>query len=154
MPFLRDWHEKYSERGLVILGVHSPEFDFEHDPDNVADAIERLGIEWPVAQDNDFATWRAFDNQFWPAKYLFSSSGEVIYSHFGEGAYGETEQAIRDALVAAGWDVSDIPLGMIEEPERDPLAQGQTRELYGGYERNYHQRGIYAAQSEYYSCTA
>ena len=150
VPFLKDWHEKYSERGLVILGVHSPEFDFERDSDNVADAIERLGIAWPVAQDNDFATWRAFDNQFWPAKYLLAVSGEVIYSHFGEGAYNKTEQVIRDALVAAGWDVSDIPFGT-EEPERDPVAQSQTRELYGGYERNYNQRGIYAAQAEYYS---
>ena len=150
MPFLRDWHEKYSDSGLVILGVHSPEFDFEHDPGNVAAAIERLGIEWPIAQDNDFATWRAFGNQFWPAKYLISASGQVIYSHFGEGAYAQTEGSIRDALTAAGWDVSEIPIGTTAEPERDPFAEGQTRELYGGYARNYTQNGIYAAQVEYY----
>ena len=149
LPFLRDWQEKYAERGLTIIGVHSPEFDFEHEAANVQAAIERFAIAWPVAQDNDFRTWREFNNQFWPAKYLIGIDGEVVYSHFGEGAYQETEREIRAALEQAGWDVSDIPLGTME-PERDPLAQGRTRELYGGYERNYHSRGLYAAQAEYY----
>ena len=149
LPFLQDWHAKYADRGLVILGVHTPEFEFEYDPVNVAEAIERLDVAWPVAQDNEFATWRAFGNRFWPAKYLFGPGGEVIYRHFGEGRYAETERRIRDALTAAGHDVRDIPAGA-EEPQRDSAAREQTRELYGGYARNYAQNGLYAAQDEYY----
>jgi thiol-disulfide isomerase/thioredoxin len=149
MPFLREWHDKYADSGLVILGVHSPEFDFEHDAGNVLAEMERLGVVWPVAQDNDFATWREFENSFWPAKYLIGVDGDVRYTHFGEGAYAETELEIRAALTEAGWDVSGIAAGSAE-PERDPEAGAQTRELYGGYERNYHTRGLYAAQEEYY----
>ena len=149
LPFLREWHEKYAPHGLVILGVHSPEFDFEHDRANVAAAIEDLDVRWPVAQDNDFATWREFRNNFWPAKYLIGVDGKIRYEHFGEGAYPETELEIRDALTDAGWDVSAIPVGSAA-PEPDPEAGAQTRELYGGYERNYAFRGLYAAQEEYY----
>ena len=151
LPYLRDWHEKYADRGLVILGVHTPEFDFEYDAENVAEAIERLGVAWPVAQDNAFATWRAFENRYWPAKYLFGARGEILYRHFGEGEYEETERIIRAALIAAGRDVSDISPGLpAPEPERDPEARDQTRELYGGYARNYTRSGIYAAQLQYY----
>ena len=151
LPYLRDWHEKYADLGLVILGVHSPEFDFEYEAENVAEAIERLDVRWPVAQDNDFATWREFENNYWPAKYLFGPSGDVVYRHFGEGGYEETERLIRDALTAAGHDVSGVSAGLVEpEPERDPGASDQTRELYGGYARNYTRQGVYAAQLEYY----
>ena len=151
LPYLRDWHEKYADLGLVILGVHSPEFDFEYDAENVAEAIERLDVRWPVAQDNAFATWREFENNYWPAKYLFGPGGEVVYQHFGEGDYEETERFIRVALTAAGHDVSGVSAGLVEpEPERDPGARDQTRELYGGYARNYTRQGAYAAQVEYY----
>ena len=150
LPFLREWHDKYAEHGLVILGVHSPEFEFEHDAENVAAAMEQLGVTWAVAQDNDFETWRAFDNSYWPAKYLFGVDGEIRYRHFGEGDYLETEEAIREALTRAGHDVEGIPLGSTP-PERDPEAGAQTRELYGGYERGYHSRGLYAAQDLYYT---
>ena len=135
----------------MILGVHSPEFDFEYEAENVAEAIERLDVRWPVAQDNDFATWREFENNYWPAKYLFGPDGDVVYRHFGEGGYEETERLIRDALTAAGHDVSGVSAGLVEpEPERDPGASDQTRELYGGYARNYTRQGVYAAQLEYY----
>ena len=151
LPYLRDWHEKYADRGLVILGVHTPEFDFEYDAENVAEAIERLGVSWPVAQDNAFATWREFENRYWPAKYLFGARGEILYRHFGEGEYEETERIIRAALIAAGRDVTDISPGLpAPAPERDPEARDQTRELYGGYARNYTRVGIYAAQLAYY----
>ncbi len=151
LPYLRDWHEKYADRGLVILGVYSPEFDFEYDADNVAEAIERLGVAWPVAQDNNFATWREFENRYWPAKYLFGPGGDIIYSHFGEGRYEETERYIRTALIASGRDIGGISPGLtLAEPERDPGATDQTRELYGGYARNYTRTGLYAAQIEYY----
>ncbi len=150
LPYLREWHEKYAGSGLVIVGVHAPEFDFEHEADNVLAAMDRLGVAWPVAQDNDFRTWRAFENRFWPAKYLFGVDGRIRYSHFGEGDYLETEEEIRAALTEAGHDVSAIQLGSAA-PARDPDAGAQTRELYGGYERNYSPRGLYAAQDEYYA---
>jgi thiol-disulfide isomerase/thioredoxin len=150
LPFIKDWHDKYAEHGLVILGVHAPEFEFEANPDNVRDAVERQGIVYPVAQDNAMETWRAFFNNVWPAKYLFSGEGELVYRHFGEGDYLETEEQIRAALIAAGADLEGIEPGGVEEPMVDPLITGITRELYGGYERNFTNAGIYAGQEEYY----
>ena len=106
MPYLRDWHEKYAEKGLVIVGVHSPEFDHEKPYDNVVDATIRHELDYPVAQDNDFKTWRSYNNRYWPAEYLIDKSGVVRYRHFGEGAYEETENVIRDLLEEAGADLS------------------------------------------------
>ena len=148
LPYLRDWHEKYAEHGLVVLGVHRPEFEFEHSATNVEAALERLDVTWAVAQDNDSRTWRAFSNRYWPAKYLFDTTGKMVYSRFGEGRYLETEQQIRDALTRAGRDVSDIALGRGDQT-RDPERRDQTRELYGGYGRNYGSVQ-YAAQDAYY----
>lgn len=150
LPFLRDWHEKYGDRGLTIVGVHSPEFEFERNPENVARAVRDGGIRYAVAQDDDWGTWEAFNNNVWPAKYLVDASGVVVYRHFGEGDYEETEEAIRRALVDAGHDVQGIPVGGVEEPALDPDTVGVTRELYFGYARNYHARGVYAAQEAYY----
>ncbi|MYI83439.1 MAG: redoxin domain-containing protein, partial [Chloroflexi bacterium] len=147
LPFLRDWHEKYADRGLVILGVHRPEFAFEESAENVAAAIERLDVPWPVAQDNDSRTWRAFNNRWWPSKFLFDKTGKVVWANIGEGRYAETERAIRKALTEAGHDVSDIQAGTISNVARDPRASNRTRELYGGYWRS---GGVYAAQEEYY----
>ena len=153
-PYLRDWHAKYSDRGLTILGVHSPEFDFEKLPANVAEAIQRHGVEWPVVQDNEMKTFRAFKNHYWPAKYLIGIDGKTRYSHFGEGGYLETEREIRLALEAAGRDVSDIQEGGVAPPTRDPDAPSVTRELYMGYERNYTAEFVngagFAAQPQYY----
>ena len=150
LPFLIEWQEKYGDRGLTIIGVHSPEFEFEKIRANVADAIEQYGIEWLVAQDNEFSTWRAFNNRYWPAKYLIGPEMSVLYQHFGEGDYLETEQEIREALEEAGWDLSGIEEGTSAvAPRRDPVSQGQTRELYGGTHRNYG-RIQYAAQAEFY----
>ena len=150
LPFLRDWHQKYSDRGLVILGVHSPEFEFEKDIENVRQAVEDDGVLWPVALDSDMATWDAFGNRFWPAKYLISTEGSIDYTHFGEGAYVETEEELRAALTAAGHDVSDIPIGTVSNIPRDREATRITRELYGGYERNYNPQGLYAGDEQYY----
>lgn len=150
LPFLLDWDEKYGDRGLTILGVHAPEFDFEKVPGNVQAAIDRYGIKYPVIQDNEMGTWDAFSNRFWPGKYLLDTNGEIVFSHFGEGQYVDTEREIRRALEAAGHDISDIPIGTEEGPARDPLATGQTRELYGGYGRNFSYGGLYAGQPEYY----
>jgi cytochrome c biogenesis protein CcdA/thiol-disulfide isomerase/thioredoxin len=102
LPHLKAWDERYRDRGLVIVGVHTPEFPFERDAGNVADAIEQNGLRYPVAQDNEYATWNAYENQYWPAKYLIDARGRVRYTHFGEGEYEETEGAIRDLLAEAG----------------------------------------------------
>ncbi len=150
LPFLRDWHEKYADRGLTIVGVHAPEFDFEEERTNVLAAVERHAIKYPVAQDNEMATWRAFNNFFWPAKFLIGADGRVRYQHFGEGSYTETERAIRRALEDAGHDVSAIQPGGVEAQRLDPRARSITRELYGGYERSYSESGLYAAQTAYY----
>ncbi|NQW16718.1 MAG: redoxin domain-containing protein [Chloroflexi bacterium] len=150
LPFLLEWDEKYGGRGLTILGVHAPEFEFEKVADNVQAAIDRYGIQYPVVQDNEMGTWDAFQNRFWPGKYLLDTSGKVIYSHFGEGDYVDTEREIRRALEAAGHDISGIPIGTEEGAARDPQAAGQTRELYGGWGRNYSNQGLYAGQPEYY----
>ncbi len=150
LPFLNDWHEKYADRGLTIVGVHSPEFEFEHRPEHVQAAIRAQGIAYPVAQDNQMQTWAAFHNSVWPAKYLIAPEGIVVYRHFGEGDYDGTEAAIRAALTAAGHDVSDIEPGGIPEPRLDRGVVRITRELYGGYQRSYHPSGVYAAQGEFY----
>ena len=151
LPYLRSWHEKYADRGLVILGVHRPEFKFEESAENVAAAIERLDVPWPVAQDNNSRTWRAFNNRFWPAKFLFDKTGRVVYDHIGEGRYTETERAIRKALTEAGHDVSDISIG-IPEPQRDSARRDQTREMWAGWGRNYSSNSNWhsAGQEEYY----
>ena len=149
-PFVEAWHERYSEHGLTIIGVHTPEFDFERDAENVASAIATYGLGYPVAQDNDYGTWDEFDNRFWPAKYLLGADGEIVYSHFGEGDYEETELAIRAALQTAGHDLSGVEPTSVEAPALDPIAMRQTRELYGGYRRNYASSGGYAGQDDYY----
>ena len=144
LPYIKEWHDKYADKGLVILGVHAPEFEFEKIPENVAMARDDHGLEYPIAQDNDLQTWRAFENQYWPAKYLIDKDGAIRYTHFGEGAYVETEEQIRDLLSEAGADLTSVAIST--EPERevdmrafsgeDPFAR-QTRELYAGFIRNF-----------------
>ncbi len=102
LPYLKAWDERYRDRGLTIVGVHTPEFPFERDPGNVEQAIAQNGLRYPVAQDNEYGTWDAYGNQFWPAKYLIDARGQVRYTHFGEGDYEETEEAIRHLLKEAG----------------------------------------------------
>ena len=102
LPEVTAWDERYRDRGLTVVGVHTPEFPFEREAGNVADAIAQNGIHYPVAQDNDYGTWDAYANQYWPAKYLIDAHGRVRYVHFGEGEYGETEAAIRELLAEAG----------------------------------------------------
>ena len=102
LPYLKAWDEEYRDDGLTIVGVHSPEFPFEKDAANVEDAIADNGIGYPVVQDNELATWTAWGNQYWPAKYLIDADGQVRFTHFGEGSYDETEEAIRALLAEAG----------------------------------------------------
>lgn len=102
LPYLKSWYEKYKDKGLVIIGVHTPEFEFEKDAKNVKEALADFGITYPVMQDNNFATWNAYHNRYWPAKYLIDKDGYVRYTHFGEGNYDETEEVIQDLLEEAG----------------------------------------------------
>ena len=102
LPYLKAWDARYRKDGLTIVGVHSPEFPFEKDAGNVAEAIRRNGLRYPVVQDNDLATWSAYGNQYWPAEYFVDAQGRVRYVHFGEGSYGEKEKVIRELLAEAG----------------------------------------------------
>ena len=130
-PALRAWDARYRRAGLTIIGMHAPEFPFERDAGNVERAIERNRLRYPVAQDNDFATWRAYGNQYWPAKYLIDARGRVRYTHFGEGDYDVTERAIRELLAEAGHDRLGRRAG-----ERVESASGVgTPESYLGAER-------------------
>ena len=97
-PYLNAWHEEYADDGLLVIGVHTPEFGFEKEWENVERAVREAGIEYPVVLDNSYATWNAYDQRYWPAMYLIDAGGFIRYKHFGEGAYGETEAKIRDLL--------------------------------------------------------
>jgi thiol-disulfide isomerase/thioredoxin len=98
LPYVKGWHQKYKDQGLVVVGVHTPEYGFERNLDNLKTAVQRNGITFPVAQDNRYETWTAYNNQFWPAFYLVDRKGEVVYTHFGEGDYAQTEATIRKLL--------------------------------------------------------
>ncbi|AOK57077.1 thioredoxin family protein [Burkholderia stagnalis] len=102
IPYVNEWYRKYRDQGLVVIGVHTPEYPFERDARNVADALGRFGIRYPVAQDNRYDTWNAYGNRYWPALYLVDANGRVVYTRFGEGQYEKTEAAIREALAQAG----------------------------------------------------
>ena len=102
IPYVRAWDQKYRDHGLVVIGVHAPEFEFERELARVGWAAEGFGMNYPVAVDNDFAIWRAFDNRYWPALYLIDGQGRVRYRHFGEGDYEQSERIIQELLVEAG----------------------------------------------------
>ena len=101
LPYVKDWAKKYEKDGLVVIGVHTPEYGYERIIDNVKDQVKKLGITYPVAIDNNYAIWRNFDNQYWPAHYLIDAKGQMRYSHFGEGRYAEQEQMIKQLLEEA-----------------------------------------------------
>ena len=127
LPHLEAWNATYRKQGLVIIGVHTPEFAFEHVSSNVRAAVKRLGITYPVVQDNRFKTWDNYSNQYWPAEYLIDKTGHVRHTHFGEGQYGETEQLIRRLLGAHGAKSPRMP---------DTTPTGLlTPETYLGYQR-------------------
>jgi thiol-disulfide isomerase/thioredoxin len=131
LPYLKGWYERYRGSGLEIVAVHSPEFAFERVPDNVREAVSSLGLEYPVALDNDFSTWKAYENQYWPAKYLIDRDGHIRYYHFGEGEYARTEEHIRTLLAERGGALPAKTAPRGDDPPR-PLI---TPELYLGYQR-------------------
>jgi thiol-disulfide isomerase/thioredoxin len=130
LPYVRAWHERYRERGLVVVGVHAPEFGFEHDLENVRRANAELGVGYPVVIDNDFAIWRSFDNHYWPAVYLVDGDGQVRFHHFGEEAYAETERAIQE-LLGVDEELVRVDAGGLSEAA-DWSAVGSP-ETYTGY---------------------
>ncbi|HEU0129406.1 MAG TPA: redoxin domain-containing protein [Mycobacteriales bacterium] len=132
LPFLRALHDTYAARGLTVIGVHSPEFDFEKLPDNVARAVRALDVTWPVAEDPDRAAWDAFRNSYWPADYLVDRSGRIRVTHVGEGGDTEIENALRGLLAEGGGDPGEARVGDVQ---RAPGAQPLTPEQYLGAER-------------------
>ena len=102
LPYVRSWAEQYHDRGLVVIGAHTPEFDFEHDLDNVRRALQAMRVDYPIAVDNDYAIWNGFDNQYWPALYLVDATGAIRHRQFGEGGYVEAERMIQRLLTEAG----------------------------------------------------
>ena len=139
IPYLTTWYGKYKDQGLVIIGVHTPEFSFEHQESNVADALKRLGITYPVALDNEYQTWNTFGNQFWPHEYLIDIDGYIVHDHIGEGGYDETEKAIQAALAERaerlGMDASGIATSTASFADPD-LQAVQSPETYFGASRN------------------
>ena len=140
LPYLVDWNHKYSDKGLVIVGVHSPEFEFEKNIDNVKQAVTRFGIKYPVLLDNDHGTWNAFQNSYWPRKYLVDSDGYIRYDHIGEGGYVETENAIKNLLSERsnqlGKEISNINQTKltVRGAQSVDFNQIKTPELYFGYQ--------------------
>ncbi|MEM2139431.1 MAG: thioredoxin family protein [Nitrososphaera sp.] len=138
IPYLNAWYEKYADDGLVIVGVHTPEFDFEKNPANVQAAVEKFGIKYPVVQDNDRDTWSAYENRYWPRKYLVDDEGFIRFDHIGEGEYEETEKVIQALLQERAANIGmtidiDTSTANPEDAQSVNFAQIRTPELYFGY---------------------
>ncbi len=137
IPYLNEWYKKYKDQGLVIVGLHTPEFSFEQVQDNVAKASASLGIQYPVVLDNDFSTWRALGNQYWPRKYLIDIDGYIVYDHSGEGSYDETEKAIQKALKERSDrlnEASTVPNDLVKASAQN--SEVGSPETYFGAARN------------------
>jgi thiol-disulfide isomerase/thioredoxin len=132
LPYVRAWHDRYRDHGLVVVGAHAPEFGFEHDLANVRHAAAELDVGYPVVIDNDFAIWRSFGNRYWPAVYLVDRDGRVRFRHFGEGAYEETERAIQQLLGIEQETVRVDAAGVAEAADWDTLGSPET---YVGHAR-------------------
>jgi thiol-disulfide isomerase/thioredoxin len=132
LPYVKAWDERYRDRGLVVVGVHAPEFGFEHDLENVRSAASELGVGYPIVIDNDFAIWRSLDNHYWPALYLVDRDGQVRFQHFGEGSYEEIERAIQELLGVDQEAVRVDAGGLAEAADWDTLKSPET---YLGYAR-------------------
>ncbi|MBI2451324.1 MAG: redoxin family protein [Parcubacteria group bacterium] len=134
LPFLKKWHERYKDFGLVIVGVHSPEFDFEKNPENVKKAGERFGLKYSIVLDPDRRIWDLYDNAWWPRKILINQKGEIVYDHIGEGQYGQTEAKIQELILAETKTKIDLPRIDFEEGTGG-VCYPATEELYLGYGR-------------------
>jgi thiol-disulfide isomerase/thioredoxin len=155
LGYVRAWADTYADQGLVVVGVHTPEFPFERDVDNVRDAVAAMDVRYPVALDPNFAVWDAFANSYWPAAYLSDAEGQIQYHHFGEGAYEETERKIQELLRDAG--AEGVGDGLVAVADEGFEAQAdwqnlQSPETYLGYEqgRNLSSHGAKPDQSQTY----
>jgi thiol-disulfide isomerase/thioredoxin len=139
IPYLNAWYEKYADKGLEIVGVHTPEFEFEKDYNNVQAAVEKFHIRYPVAQDNEKQTWNAYDNRYWPRKYLIDADGYIRYDHIGEGGYAETEKVIQSLLAERAEYIGanntiDQSISNPESSQSVSFDRINTPELYFGYQ--------------------
>ena len=138
LGYVRAWHEKYKDQGLVVVGVHTPEFPFEQDADNVRWAAQEMRVGYPIALDPDYAVWRAFDNNYWPAVYIADAEGKIRHNHFGEGGYEECEMVVQMLLREAGRDdVADDLVSVADEgfEAQADWANLESPETYLGYEQ-------------------
>lgn len=136
-PYVTAWYNKYKDDGLIVIGIHTPEFAFEKDIDNVRTAMKKFGITYPVVLDNDYGTWKAFQNEYWPRKYLIDIHGNIVYDHAGEGAYDETEAKIRELLTErATFLKENISLGERTQTTSPVVSRAQSPETYFGAFRN------------------
>ena len=138
LPYLRAWAERYRDRGLVVIGVHTPEFTFEHDLDNVRRAVKDLRVDYPVVVDNDYAIWGAFDNHHWPAVYVVDAQGKIRHHQFGEGAYEQSEMILQQLLTEAGTSLIGQELVFVDRGGVEAAAVWDSLwspETYVGYER-------------------
>jgi hypothetical protein len=136
LPYVRAWHAKYASQGLTTIGVHTPEFDFEHDVDNIVAQARALDVPYPIAIDSDYGVWRAFDNHYWPAVYIADAQGQIRYHHFGEGEYAMQEMVIQQLLHEAGVDDVDLDLVSVDPVGLEVAADYRTLrspETYLGY---------------------
>ncbi|MBX4902115.1 cytochrome c biogenesis protein DipZ [Rhizobium bangladeshense] len=159
IPYVRAWAEKYADQGLVVIGVHAPEFAFEKKIDNVKKAVGDFQIRYPVAIDNDYKIWRAFENSYWPAAYLIDANGQIRYHHFGEGNYSRTEKAIQDLLREAGSQMTETPpvapdaKGVEAAPDLANVRSGETYLGYGQAANFVSPEGLQADRPQNYSIT-
>jgi thiol-disulfide isomerase/thioredoxin len=136
LPYVRAWSQAYAEQGLVVIGVHTPEFSFEHDVDNVRRALAAMNVTYPVAMDNDYGIWNAFANHYWPALYFVDTQGRIRHHHFGEGDDERSEMVIRELLAAAGADVPRGDLVSVDPSGPEVAAEWgalNSPETYLGY---------------------
>lgn len=135
LPYLKKWHQMYADKGLVILGVHTPEFDFEKDRANVERFVRDYGLDYPIVQDNDYQIWNAFINHYWPRKLLIDTKGIIRYDHAGEGAYQQTEIAILRLLSEINPNIAVPKMGYVELAKPGEVCFPTTPETYCGYQR-------------------
>jgi thiol-disulfide isomerase/thioredoxin len=135
-PYLNAWHDKYADKGLLIVGIHTPEFEFEKDYDNVAQAVQKFNIKYPVVLDNDYSTWTSYKNRYWPRKYLVDTTGRIVYDHIGEGAYEETEKKIQELLGELNGTGVAVNGGLVASVVPANESMARSPEVYFGALRN------------------
>ena len=150
LPHVQKWHEKYSGKGLVVIGVHSPQFSFEADGNNAMEAIRRLGIRFPVALDGSLSTWNAYENRYWPARFIIDPEGYISFAHFGEGDYTLTEKMIQDHLgIKAKFEKEDAPGYLFDQSPGTYAGFRVNTGLGSGLVEDGKGRGVYLDQGEH-----